>query len=178
MKLQARLHRGSNISDFEIELAPAEPSQGVRKFRIGGQLVEAHCEEIAPAVYSLLIEGRPCEAFVTSLPGEYGAHSNSWSVVVGLRKYQVELRDPRQWQRTGSSIESKGPQEITAPMPGRIVKVLVTEGQQVDRGQGMLVIEAMKMQNELRAPRAGRVERVYLNEGRGVESGARLVRLV
>jgi pyruvate carboxylase subunit B len=63
-------------------------------------------------------------------------------------------------------------------MPGKIVKVLVTEGQEVSRDQGLLVIEAMKMQNELRAPRAGRIERVYMEEGRGVESGARLVRLV
>jgi pyruvate carboxylase subunit B len=63
-------------------------------------------------------------------------------------------------------------------MPGRIVKILVSEGQEVRGNQGLLVIEAMKMQNELRAPRAGRVERVYLAEGRGVEAGARLVRLV
>jgi len=64
-----------------------------------------------------------------------------------------------------------------APMPGKIVRILVTEGQEVKRDQGLLVIEAMKMQNELRAPRAGRVERVYMTEGRGVETGARLLRL-
>ena len=178
MKSLARLHRGSISSDHEVELAPAESSSGVRRFRINGRLLEAHCEEVAPAVYSLLVEGRPYEAFVSTLPGDYGARSNSLSVVVGLRKYQVDLRDPRQWRRTGSSIESEGPQEIIAPMPGKIVKILVTQGQQVERGQGLLVIEAMKMQNELRAPRAGRVERVYLDEGRGVDSGARLVRLV
>jgi biotin carboxyl carrier protein len=90
----------------------------------------------------------------------------------------VELGDPRRWRRTGSSIEAEGPQEIVAPIPGKIVKVLVTEGQEVERDQGLLVIEAMKMQNELRAPRAGRVERVYMAEGRGVETGARLLRLV
>ncbi len=65
-----------------------------------------------------------------------------------------------------------------APMPGKIVKILVTENQEVSRDQGLLVIEAMKMQNELRAPRAGRIERVYVKEGGGVESGARLLRLV
>jgi biotin carboxyl carrier protein len=99
-------------------------------------------------------------------------------VVVGLRRYVVELRDPRRWSRAGSDIEAEGPQEIVAPMPGKIVKLLVTEGQEVDRGQGLLVIEAMKMQNELRAPRAGRIERVYMEEGRGVETGVRLMRLV
>ena len=63
-------------------------------------------------------------------------------------------------------------------MPGKIVKILVTEGQEVQRDQGLLVIEAMKMQNELRAPRAGRIDRIYMAEGRGVESGARLLRLI
>jgi biotin carboxyl carrier protein len=62
-------------------------------------------------------------------------------------------------------------------MPGKIVKTLVTEGQEVQHNQGLLVIEAMKMQNELRAPRAGRVERVYTAEGQGVETGTRLLRL-
>jgi pyruvate carboxylase subunit B len=63
-------------------------------------------------------------------------------------------------------------------MPGKVVKVLVTEGQQVSSGDGLLVIEAMKMQNEIRASRAGRVEKVHVSEGDGVEAGFRLVRLV
>ena len=54
----------------------------------------------------------------------------------------------------------------------------MTEGQDVKRNQGLLVIEAMKMQNELRAPRSGRVERIYMVEGQGVETGTRLLRLV
>ncbi|MDR3675511.1 MAG: acetyl-CoA carboxylase biotin carboxyl carrier protein subunit, partial [Acidobacteriota bacterium] len=77
----------------------------------------------------------------------------------------------------GSAIEAEGPQEIVAPMPGKIVKILVGEGEEVERGQGLLVIEAMKMQNELRAPRAGRVDRICIAEGQGVDTGARLVRL-
>ena len=62
-------------------------------------------------------------------------------------------------------------------MPGRIVKVLVPEGSEVQQGESLLVIEAMKMQNEIRSPRAGRLERVYVTEGEGVETGARLLRL-
>lgn len=63
-------------------------------------------------------------------------------------------------------------------MPGKIVKVLVAEKQEVKQGEGLLVIEAMKMQNELRAPRRGRVERIYVSEGAGVETGAKLLRLI
>jgi biotin carboxyl carrier protein len=99
-------------------------------------------------------------------------------VTVGLRHYLVEIRDPRRWRRDGAGVREKGPQEIVAPMPGKIVKVLVSENQEVVRDQGLLVIEAMKMQNEIRAPRAGRVERIYAQEETGVEAGFRLLRIV
>ena len=178
MKFQARLHRGTKTLEQEVELVAHESANGMRRFRIGSQTSEAHCEEITPGVYSVLLEGRPYEAYISNRPGDPPGHAGPFSVVVGLRRYLVELRDPRRWRRTGSSLEAEGPQEIVAPMPGKIVKVLVTEGQEVKRDQGLLVIEAMKMQNELRAPRVGRVERVYLAEGQGVAAGARLLRLV
>ena len=178
MKFQARLHRGAKTWEQEVELLARENADGVRRFRIGSQSAEAHCAEITPGVYSLLMEGRSYEASISKRPGDAPGLAGPYVVVVGLRRYLVELRDPRQWRRRGSSLEAEGPQEIVAPMPGKIVKILVTEGQEVKRDQGLLVIEAMKMQNELRAPRAGHVERVYMAEGRGVESGARLVLLV
>jgi len=178
VKFHARLHRGSKTVEQEVELLAHEKANGLRRFRIGGQTAEAHCEEIAPGVYSLLINGRSYEASISKRPGDAPGLAGPYVVVVGLRRYLVELRDPRQWRRRGSSLEAEGPQEIVAPMPGKIVKVLVTEGQEVKREQGLLVIEAMKMQNELRAPRAGRVARISTAEGRGVESGARLLLLV
>ena len=178
MRFHARLHRGSRTLEQDVELAPHETTNGMRHFRIGSQTAEAQCEEITPGVYSLLMEGRSYEASISKRPGDAPGLAGPYVVVVGLRRYLVELRDPRRWRRSGSSIEAEGPQEIVAPMPGKIVKVLVTEGQEVKRDQGLLVIEAMKMQYELRAPRAGRVERVYMAEGRGVESGARLLLLV
>ncbi len=178
MIFHARLHCGAKALEQEVELMAHETANGVRRFRIGSQTAEAHCEVITPGVYSVLMNGRPYEAYISKRAGDPPGDAGPFSVVVGLRRYLVELRDPRRWRRTGSSLEAEGPQEIVAPMPGRIVKVLVTEGQEVQRNQGLLVIEAMKMQNELRAPRAGRVERVYLAEGRGVEAGTRLLRLV
>ena len=178
MKFNARVHRGSKMVEHEVELAASEAANGVRRFRIGSRTAEAHSEEITTGVYSLLLNGRSYEAFVSKRPGDAPGLAGPNVIVVGLRRYLVELHDPRRWRRTGSSLEAEGPQEIVAPMPGKIVKVLVTEGQQVERNQGLLVIEAMKMQNELRAPRAGRIERIYVEEGRGVESAARLLRLV
>jgi biotin carboxyl carrier protein len=178
MKFKARLQRGSKTLEHEVELIAHETGNGLRSFRIGNQTAEAHSEEITPGVYSLLLNGKTYEAFVSKRPGDAPGLNGPYVIVVGLRRYIVELHDPRRWRRTGSSIEAEGPQEIVAPMPGKIVKILVKEGQEVSRDQGLLVIEAMKMQNELRAPRAGRIERVYMEEGRGVESGARLLRMV
>ena len=178
MKFHARLHRGSKKLEHEVELLTHETPNGMRSFRIDGQTAEAHCEEITPGVYSLLLDGRPYEAQISKRPGDAPGLAGPYVVVVGLRRYLVELLDPRQWRRTESSIAAEGPQDIVAPMPGKIVKVLVTEGQEVERDQGLMVVEAMKMQNELRAPRAGRVERVYVVEGWGVEAGTRLLRLV
>jgi biotin carboxyl carrier protein len=178
MKFHARLQCGAKTLEYEVELLAHETVNGVRRFRAGSLTTEAHSEEITPGVYSLLLNGKSYEAFVSKRPGDAPGLSSPYVVVVGLRRYRVELRDPRQWRRTGSSLEAEGPQEIVAPMPGKIVKVLVTEGQEVTRDQGLLVIEAMKMQNELRAPRAGSIDRVYTEEGQGVEAGVRLVRLV
>ena len=177
MKFQARLQRGSTELNHEVELVGHEGVNGVRQFQLGDQSAEAHSEEITPGVYSLLVNGRTYEALVSKRAGDPPGLNSPFVVVVGLRRYLVELRDPRHWRRGASSISAEGPQEIVAPMPGRIVKVLVAEGQDVARDQGLLVIEAMKMQNELRAPRAGRIARIYLPEGRGVETGARLLRL-
>jgi biotin carboxyl carrier protein len=177
MKYHARIQRGSTALERQVELVAHESVDGIRQFRVDGRNVQAQCEQITPGVYSLLIDGRTYEAVVSKRPGDPPGLASPFVAVVGLRRYLVELRDPRQWRRTGSSLDAQGPQEIVAPMPGKIVKVLVSEGQQVERDQGLLVIEAMKMQNELRAPRAGRVARIYIAEGRGVETGVRLVRL-
>jgi len=178
MKFRARLQRGSKDIDYQVELAPNESANGLRSFSVGSQTAEADCEEISPGVYSVLMNGRVYETRISKPPGDPAGPGSTCVVAVGLRRYLVELHDPRRWRRSGSSIEAVGPLEIVAPMPGKIARVLMKEGEKVKRGQGLLVIEAMKMQNELRAPRAGRVERVYVAEGQGVESGARLMRLV
>jgi biotin carboxyl carrier protein len=70
-----------------------------------------------------------------------------------------------------------GPARIVAPMPGKIVRVLAAEGETVEAGSGLIVVEAMKMENELRAARRGRVHRIHVREGQAVEGGALLVEL-
>ncbi len=185
MKLAIRIHSGSKTSDHEFELtetgegasAAATRTPSTSKFSFDGETLLADREEIATGVYSILIDGRSYEAQVSKRAGDSEGISTPYVVTVGLRNYLVEIRDPRRWKRDGSGFRERGPQEIVAPMPGKIVRVLVSENQEVTGGQGLLVIEAMKMQNEIRAPRAGRVERIYALEGTGVEAGFRLLRL-
>ena len=173
----ARLGDSHQATIEEVAGAPHQPAKLLHFFSDGEPLI-ADGEEISPGVYSILIDGRSYEAQVSKKAGDAEGYSSPYVVTVGLRHYLVEIRDPRRWRRDGTGLLEQGPQEIVAPMPGKIVKVLVRENQEVFRGQGLLVIEAMKMQNEIRAPRAGRVERIYAQEEAGVEAGFRLLRLV
>ena len=95
-------------------------------------------------------------------------------------RYEVEALDER--SRTirdlsAASGVAAGPAPLVAPMPGLVVRVNVTEGDEVAAGQGLVVMEAMKMENELRAPAAGRVSRVHATAGTAVEKGTVLVEL-
>jgi biotin carboxyl carrier protein len=77
--------------------------------------------------------------------------------------------------RSSAGTHGGGPQRLTAPMPGKVVRVLVKSGDEVQPRQGLVVVEAMKMENELRAARAGRVRDVFVGEGQSVEAGTALV---
>lgn len=180
MKVEIKLHAGSQASEHCLEILPsgdARLRQNAVPFILDGKRTEALAEEVSSGVYSILLEGQSYEVVVAKRPGDRPGFESPFVVNVGLRHYLVEIHDPRRWRRGASRIEAEGPQEIVAPMPGKIVKVLVQENQEVRRDQGLLVIEAMKMQNELRAPRGGRVERIYVGEGLPVEAGVRLLRL-
>jgi biotin carboxyl carrier protein len=120
------------------------------------------------------------EHFVSLLVGGF-------SYEVGLEKrsdgYRVHLADDTvtvslaEGARDGARPvrRARGPARLTAPMPGRVVRVLAEEGREVGPGEGLVVIEAMKMENELKAPRKGRVHEVAVREGQAVEAGALLV---
>ena len=150
---------------LEIECGPS----GSLRVRIGDMEFDVDAAEIAPDTFSILIGGRAFETRV--LPGAEGL-----AVRCGGREFRVELRDPRAWRgRGGSVLEAEGRQQVTAPMPGKVVRILVAAGETVEMGQGLMVVEAMKMQNEIRAPKGGKVERVFAGEGQTVSAGEPLV---
>ncbi|MBI3473292.1 MAG: biotin/lipoyl-binding protein [Candidatus Solibacter usitatus] len=119
---------------------------------------------VEPGVYSVLLDGASFEARVEE-DGE-----RVWVSLRGHR-FAVEVLDPRKWTGGGRGAHLRGRQELTAPMPGKVVRVLVAEGDPVEAGQGLVVVEAMKMQNELKAARAGRVVSVAAAAGATVAAG-------
>lgn len=137
---------------------------------LDGRTVDADAKEIEPNVFSVLLNGASHEIRVTAL-GE-----GMLSVQTAQEEFAAEVVDPRAWRgRRHGHVEAEGRQQITAPMPGKVVRVLVQAGQRVEAGQGLLVVEAMKMQNEIRSPKTGTVERLLAKEGEPVNAGEVLV---
>jgi biotin carboxyl carrier protein len=115
---------------------------------------------------SLLVGGESHDVAVEKRPGGY-------LVLLPGGAVSVDLAEAA--RRTASAPRrANGPFRLTAPMPGRVVRVLAEAGKDVDAGRGLVVIEAMKMENELKSPRAGRVLEVAVREGQAVEAGALL----
>ncbi len=137
-----------------------------RHISVNGKVMEVDFESISgQPVYSLLIDGKSFEAFVN--PDE-----DQWQVLLLGRQYQVRVEDAREKRlraAAGGGAEGGGDFQLKAPMPGLVVAVPVEESQAVEKGQVLLVLESMKMQNELRSPRAGKVQRIKVKPGETVE---------
>lgn len=147
-----------------VEFTPPANGSTRVKFTIDGRQLAACAVPVSPGTYSILLNGRSLE--ITT-------EENAQGVLVRVdgHEYQTEVMDPRSWRRArGAGVELEGRQQLVAPMPGKIVRVLATVGQQVSAGDGLLVIEAMKMQNEVRAPKSGIVEKLA-REGQTVNAG-------
>ena len=135
-------------------------------FRLGeGMLRDALVREAEPEVYSILLDGRVYDAHVE--PGAGGV----LVVVIAGRRFEIGIRDPRRWSRKSAGVGAEGRQTVTSPMPGKVVRVLVSPGDEVKAGQGLLVVEAMKMQNEMKAAKAGRVVSISAQPGATVGAG-------
>ena len=133
---------------------------------IDGRAVDADAVEIAPGIFSILLNGKSYEVRVTPTP------AGALTLQTAHQEFTAEVIDPRAWRgRRHGALEAEGRQQILAPMPGKIIRVLVQTGEKVEAGQGLLVVEAMKMQNEIRSPKSGTVERLLVKEGQPVNAG-------
>ena len=104
-------------------------------------------------------------------------HASGTEVVVGAERNPVRVESRERRERSPSSARAGTSGSVRAPMPGRIVKVLVEPGGAVEKGAGVVVVEAMKMENEILAPISGSVERVFVSAGDAVERGTPLVEI-
>jgi biotin carboxyl carrier protein len=124
--------------------------------------------QVEVGVYSVLLEGASYEIRIQPSP-------EGLTASVAGRRLAVEVRDPRDASRSSSAAIGAGRQNVIAPMPGKVVRVLVATGDLVETSQGLVVVEAMKMQNELKAARPGRVIEIRAREGETVGPGDTLV---
>jgi biotin carboxyl carrier protein len=161
--LKLEIEFGGKARTVEIETDSAR--RGQIRCTIDGRTIEVDAAEVAPGIYSLLVGG-------TSLEARVEPRGTALRITVAGREYAAAVRDPRQWRRSrGAALEAEGRQQVIAPMPGKIVRLLVKAGEAVEAGQGILVVEAMKMQNEVRSPKSGTVERLLVSENQAVAAG-------
>jgi biotin carboxyl carrier protein len=133
--------------------------------RLDGRQVQMDAVLVRRDVLSVLIEGKAYEI-------KRERTATDMHLWVGSARYAAELRDPRSFQnRKGAAGAEKGPKKLLAPMPGKVVRVLLKESSVVEAGQGILVVEAMKMQNEIKSPKKGIVQRIVAGEGAAVNAG-------
>ena len=120
--------------------------------------------------YSLIVDNRSFEIDVDNTEDEY-------RVLVDGRNYHVNLVDERKMRVGGaqSGLQLQGRQKVSVPMPGKVTAVLVSEGDAVEKGQGLVIVEAMKMENEVCSPITGEVKEIKVKAGDAVEGGAVLV---
>jgi pyruvate carboxylase subunit B len=131
-------------------------------------------ERVGPGYLSLLVDGTSVSAAVEPLAG------NRYRVTINGRMAEVHVKDERAMLLESFGLEAAsdaGEAEIRAPMPGLVLDVLVSEGDTVEADEGLLVLEAMKMENELSAPGPGTVDAIYVGEGDAVDKGTLLIEL-
>lgn len=137
-----------------------------KHIRLNGQEYEIDFTQVSgQPIYSLLMNGESFEAYVYR-------DEDEWEVLMGGRQYRARVEDEHEKRlrlTAGSGPKQSGPYHLKAPMPGLVVKVPVTEGQEVKKGDVLLILESMKMQNELKSPRDGVVRRIRVQAGESVE---------
>lgn len=148
--------------NYRLELDRVE---GRWRCQIDGRSIEIDALLASPNVVSVLMDGKAYE-----IKREQSAtDTHLW---VGNRRYLAEPRDPRSLQAQRSKAgDTQGPKKLIAPMPGKVVRILLTEGADVVLGQGILVMEAMKMQNEIKSPKKGKLQKLMVQPGGSVNAG-------
>ncbi len=149
---------------------------GTLTFTWEGEPHPIDIREVEPGCYSILMDGRSVEVLLDPAKSpDPDAHAFRVMVYDGV--YEFALVDPRRALLAGGGVGSGAGGTLTAPMPGKVVKLLVAPGDSVEEGQTLLILEAMKMQNEYKSPAAGKVAQLHVQEGSTVETASPMVEL-
>ena len=154
--------------NYTVEIEEIEKS--IYRISVDGNEFMVDGKKTGRTNFSLIVDNRSFEIEVDHKGDEY-------RVLVDGRNYRVNLMDERR-VRTSGAVEAgglQGRQAVSVPMPGKVIAVLVSEGDTVEKGQGLVIVEAMKMENEVRSPIAGEVKAIKVKQGETVEGGATLL---
>ena len=157
---------GEQSYTVEIE----ETGKSVYRVSVDGNEFLVDGKKTGRTNYSLIVDNRSFEIEVDNSDDEY-------RVLVDGRSYHINLVDERRLRVGASQAASQlqGRQNVSVPMPGKVIAVLVAEGDQVEKGQGLVIVEAMKMENEVHSPVAGEIKEIKVKTGDTVEGGTVLV---
>ena len=135
---------------------------------IDGRHYELEASEVEPNVYLLKHDGKIYEVFVSPRKDQ----NAPFSVNLGNHQFEIKIADPKRLRGSGSlDADADGIAEIKTAMPGKVVRILVEQGAEIAAGDGVLVVEAMKMQNEMKSPKDGIVKEIRAEEGATVNAG-------
>jgi len=154
--------------DIELEIVTSHSSKV--EALVSGSRLSFGLFEISHGVYWFELDNRSVEARI--LP-----EGDGYRVQIGRVSHQVEFLDFRSRRRPKGERKAGSREDVLSPMPGRVVQILAREGETVKAGQGLIVLEAMKMQNEIRSPRDGIVAAVGVTEGTAVSAAQILLTL-
>jgi len=147
--------------NYRLDLSRVE---GRWACRVDGREVDVDAILARPDVLSVRVGNKAYEVKCERV----GSELHLW---VGSMRFSAEVRDPRSLRARSRAADDHGPRKLTAPMPGKVVRVLASQGTEVEAGAGVLVVEAMKMQNEVKSPKKGTIQRILVNEGSAVNAG-------
>jgi biotin carboxyl carrier protein len=154
--------------NYSVEIE--EIGKSVYRVSVDGNEFMVDGKKTGHTNFSLIVDNRSFEI-------EVDAKGDEYRVLVDGRNYRVTLMDERRVRTSaaGDAGKVQGRQAVSVPMPGKVIAILVAEGDTVEKGQGLVIVEAMKMENEVRSPIAGEVKEIKVKQGETIEGGATLL---
>jgi pyruvate carboxylase subunit B len=167
--MKYQIHISDKTYDLEIENQQVD-----LKILYEGKPVDFDFQEIHSNLFSLILEGKQYRVWLVSL------ENGDYKLLINQNSFTAVVEDERQQLRKAfraAQKEKSGVTDVRAPMPGLVTQVEVESNQSIKAGQGLVVIEAMKMENEIKSPVAGEVTKIHIKKGDAIEKNARLLEI-